>query len=193
MQKRHNWKPLKAWTKLDESTVKHAGIWSHPGHYLVDPYTWPWSPNGHCHGHEWPTPIHFVQCLSVLPFWDTATCISKFDHENPWSKPCMWSKVKVTWSWKFKGHGQGQTWWSHLRLKVQSICLLFVLWQLDHFWLRYSKFHIWPWKFKAKVMAKVKLDGHIWSLKFNWYICFSFHGNWAIFGRYIANSITWLK
>ena len=27
-----------------------------------------------------------------------------------------------------QGHGQGQTWWSHLRPRVQSICLLFVLW-----------------------------------------------------------------
>ena len=34
---------------------RHADNWSHPGHYLVDPYTWPWSPNGHGHGHEWPT------------------------------------------------------------------------------------------------------------------------------------------
>ena len=31
----------------------------------------------------------------------------------------------------------------------------------------YSKFHIWPWKFKVKVMAKVKPDGHIWGLEFN--------------------------
>ena len=57
--------------------------------------------------------------------------------------------------WKFKGHGKGQTQWSHLRPWVQSICLLFVLWQLHHFWLRYSKFHIWPWKFKVKVMTKI--------------------------------------
>ena len=28
---------------------RHADNWSHPGHYLVDPYTWPWSPNGHSH------------------------------------------------------------------------------------------------------------------------------------------------
>ena len=34
---------------------RHANNWSQPGHYLVDPYTWPWSPNGHGHGHEWPT------------------------------------------------------------------------------------------------------------------------------------------
>ena len=88
-----------------------------------------------------------------------------------------------------QGHGQGQTRWSHLSPIVQSICLLFVSWQSDHFWLRYSKFHIWPWKFKVKVMAKVKPDGHIWALEFNRYLCFSFRGNRAIFGGDIANSI----
>ena len=31
----------------------------------------------------------------------------------------------------------------------------FVSWQLHHFWLRYSKFHIWPWKFKVKVMTNI--------------------------------------
>ena len=173
---------------------RHADNWSHPSHYLVDPYTWPWSPNGHGHGHEWPTATPFVQCQSALPFWDAA--ISKFHHENPWSRSCVWSKVKVMfdlqnskvkvmakvksddhiWALEFnryvrflfrgnrtifgwdiansifglenvgQGHGQGQTRWSHLSPRVQSICLLFVSWQSDHFWLRYSKFHIWPWK-----------------------------------------------
>ena len=92
---------------------------------------------------------------------------------------------------KFKGQGycQGQIHWSHLRPGVQSICLLFVSWQSDHFWLRYGKFYIWPWKFKVKVMAKVKPDGHIWALEFNQYVCFSFRGNRTIFGWDIANSI----
>ena len=95
------------------------------------------------------------------------------------------------WPSKFKGQGYGQvqTHWSHLRPGVQSICLLFVSWQSDHFWLRYRKFHIWPWKFKAKVMAKVKPDGHIWALEFNRYVCFSFCGNRTILGWDIANSI----
>ena len=112
-------------------------------------------------------------------------------YSYPWSKPCVWSKVKVTFDLKIhgQGHSQGQTYWSHLRPRVQSIYLLFVWWQSDHFWLRYSKFHIWPWKFKVKVMAKVKPDGHIWDLKFNQYVCFSFGGNRTIFGWDIANSI----
>ena len=212
---------------------RHADNWSHLGHYLVDPYTWPWSPNGH--GHEWPTATPFVKCQSALPFWDTA--ISKFDQDDPWSRSCVWSKVKVMFdlqNWKVKvmvkvrpighisglefnryvcflfrgnrttfgwdiansifdlegqGHDQGQTRWSHLSPRVQSICLLFVSWQSDHFWLRYSKFYIWTWKFKVKVIAKVKPDGHIWALEFNRYVCFSFRGNRTIFGGDIANSI----
>ena len=157
---------------------RHADNWSHPGHYLVDPYTWPWSPNGH--GHEWPTATPFVQCQSAIPFWDTA--ISKFDHENQWSRSCVWSKVKVTSDLQN----------SKVKVmvnRVQSICLLFVSWQSDHFWLRYRKFHNWPWKFKVKSMTKVKPDGHIWGLEFNRYVCFSFRGNRSIFGWDIANSI----
>ena len=98
-------------------------------------------------------------------------------------------RSRLTSKFKGQGYGQGQTHWSHLRPGVQSICLLFVSWQLDQFWLRYMKFHIWPWKFKVKVMAKVKPDGHIWALEFNRYVCFSFRGNRTIFGWDIANSI----
>ena len=149
---------------------RHADNWSQPGHYLVDPYTWPWSPNGHGHSHEWPTATPFVQCQSALPFWGTV--ISKFDHENPWSRSCVVKGQGHIWPWQFKR--QGRTHWSHLRPGDQSLCLLFVSRQSDHFWLRYSKFYICPWKFKVKVIAKVKSDGHIWGLKFNQYIVICF-------------------
>ena len=116
-----------------------------------------------------------------------------------WPWKCMVKVMCVVkgqghiWPWKFKGqgHGQSQTHWSHLRPRVQSICLLFVSWQLVQFWRRYSKFHIWPWKFKVKAMAKVKADGHIWGLEFNQYACFSFRGNRAIFGWDIYIYIAW--
>ena len=104
----------------------------------------------------------------------------------------MWSKVKVTFDLEnskvkvmVKVKPDGHIW----GLGVQSICLLFVPWQSDHFWLRYSKFYIWPWKFKVKVMARVKPDGHIWALEFNRYVCFSFRGNRTIYGWDRANSI----
>ena len=104
---------------------------------------------------------------------------------------CVVKAQGHVWPSKFKGQGcgEGQTHWSHLTPGVQSICLLFVSWQSDHFWLRYRKFHIWPWKFKVKVIAKVKPDGRIWDLGFNRYVCLLFHGNRTIFGWDIANSI----
>ena len=139
--------------KLDESTARRQlksprSLYGRSIHLtLVTKWSWSWSWMTYCHP--------FVQCQSAVPFWDTA--ISKFDHQ------CH------VWLSKFKGqgYGQGQTYWSHLRPGVRSICLIFVLWQWDHFWLRYRKFHIWPWKFKVKVMAKVKPDGHIYSLELN--------------------------
>ena len=69
------------------------------------------------------------------------------------------------------------------------MCLLFVLCKSDHFWQRYCQFHKWPWKFKVKVMAKLKPDGHNWGLDINWYVCFLFRGNCIIFGWDITNSI----
>ena len=70
---------------------QHPDNWSHPSDYLVDPYTWPWSPNGH--GHEWLTATPL--CIVNVPSHSEIQLISKFDHENPWSRSCMWSKVKV--------------------------------------------------------------------------------------------------
>ena len=84
-----------------------------------------------------------------------------------------------------QGHGQGQACHrSHLRPGVPSICLLFVSGQSFHFWLRYGKFHIWPWKFKVKVMVKAKPSSHIWGLELNPYVCFWFHSNCTIFSKF---------
>ena len=101
-----------------------------------------------------------MQCQSALQFWDT---IPKFEHENPWPRSCVWSKVKVTFDLQNSR--------VKVMVKVKPIshiwgleCLLFVSWPSDHFLLRYGKFHIWPWKFKVKVIAEVKLNGHIWGL-----------------------------
>ena len=67
----------------------------------------------------------------------------------------IWQILYLTLKIQGQGHSQGQTRWSHLSPRIQSICLLFVSWQSDHFWLRYSKFYIWPWKFKVKVTTKM--------------------------------------
>ena len=173
---------------------RHADNWSHPDHYLVDPYTWPWSPNGHGHGHEWPTATPLC-AMSIGPPILRYSYL-KFEHENPWSRSCVWSKVKVTFDLQnskvkvmVKVKPIGHIWGLEFS---RYVCFSFRGNQ-THFWLRYSKFYIWPWKFKVKVMAKVKSDDHIWTLKFTRYVCFLFRGNRTIFGWDIANSIFDLK
>ena len=159
---------------------RHVDNWSHPGHYLVDPYTWPLSPNGH--GHEWPTEWPPILRYSYFRIWPWKSMVKVM---------CVVKGQGHIWPSKFnsQSHGRGQSHWSHLRPGVQSICLLFVSRQSDHFWLRYRKFHIWPWKFKVNVMTKVKPVGHIWGLGFNRCVCFLLRGNRTIFGWDIANSI----
>ena len=56
-----------------------------------------------------------------------------------------------------------------------------------------SIFHIWPWKIKVKVMAKVKSDSKICGLGLNRYVCFLFCDYWTIVGWDIANSISNLE
>ena len=138
----------------------HTNIWSYPRHYLVDPYTG----------------------LPLVTKWSRShlTLKIQMSRSSPRSNPLItfeaWSSIDMFvfrfvaigpllveikqipyWTLKIQGegHGQIQTQWSHLRPWDQSICLLFISWQSHHFWLRYSKFHIWPWKFKVKVTTKI--------------------------------------
>ena len=123
-----------------------------------------------------------MQCQSALQFWDTA--ISKFDHT-----------MKI----HGQGHVCGQRSRSRLTLEIQRSRLwsrsnplvTFEAWDsidmfalcfvaIGPFLLIHSKFYIWPWKFKVKVMAKVETDGHNWTLGFNRYVCFLFRCNRAI-------------
>ena len=161
------------WHTQYDPTMKHS--------HCETVYTWPWSPNGHGHGHEWPTA--------------TLCNVNQPSH----------SEVQLLQNLTMKIHGQGhvcgQRSRSHLTFKIQrsrswprsNLTVTFeALSSIDmfafhfvaiaHFWLRYSKFYIWPWKFKVKVMAKVKPDGHIWAPEFNQYVCSSFCGNRTIFG-----------
>ena len=60
--------------------------------------------------------------------------VNEFDHENPWSMSCVWSKVKVTFDLqnsKVKVMVKFKPLCSYLRPGIQSICLLFVSWQSD--------------------------------------------------------------
>ena len=143
-------------------TWQHADIWSHPSCYPVDLYTSSWSPKDH----EWPSHIPFVQCKSALPF----LAISKFDLKNPWWRPCMWSKVKVT---------------IHIVGSATNRFTSF-LFKLALAFGRYSYKNL-PWKPKVKVMAKVRTDGYIWGLVFNWYVDFTGCGNWIILFKDLAN------
>ena len=137
------------------------------------------------------TYCHLLCAMSIIP------PILRYNYFKIWPWKSMVKVICVVkgqghiWPLKFKGQGYGQvqTHWSHLRPGVQSIWLLFVSRQSDHFWLRYSKLYIWPWKFKVKVMAKVKPDGYIWAVGINRYVCFPFRGNRTIFGWDIANSV----
>ena len=95
---------------------------------------------------------------------DESTARRQLKSPQSLSGRTIYLNLVTKWSWSWSWMTYCHLLWSHLRPGVQSICLLFTSWQSDHFWLRYRKFHIWPWKFKVKVMAKVQSDGHIWGL-----------------------------
>ena len=171
---------------------RHADIWSHPGHYLVDHYTWPWSPNGQ--DHIWPWKFKY-QChgqgqthyhIWGLEFKSICLLFVSWQSDHFWLR---YSKFHI-WPWKFKVKvmakvkSDGHIW----RLEF-NWCVCFSFRGNQTIFGRYSQFRIWPWKFKVKVMAKVRPDGHIWGLEINRYVCFSFRGNRTIFGWDIANSI----
>ena len=169
----------------------HADNWSHPGHYLVDPCTWSWSPNGQ--DHIWPWKFKYqghgqgqTHCqIWGLEFKSICLLFVLWQSDHFWLR---YSKFHI-WPWKFKVKFKAKVKSDDLRPRVQSMCSFFVSWQLDHFWQRYSQFHIWPWKFKVKVMTKVKPYDPLWSLEFSRCVCFSFRGNRTIFGWDIATSI----
>ena len=132
--------------KLDESTTRQPlkSPWSLSGRSihltLVTKWSWSWS-------WPWMTYCHPLCAMSIGP------PILRYSYLKIWPWKSMVKvmcvvKGRHVGPSKFKGlgYGQGQTHWSHLRPGVQLICLLFVSWQSDHFWLRCSKFYIWPWK-----------------------------------------------
>ena len=85
-------------------TSEVTWCWSHPGHYLVEPYTWPWSPKGQ--GHIWPWIFKCQGHGQGQTHWS---------HSRPgvqsicllfvsWQSDHFWlrySKFHI-WPWKFK-------------------------------------------------------------------------------------------
>ena len=137
---------------------------------------------------SWPSP--FVQCQSALPFWNTA--ISKFEHENPWSRSCVWSKVKVTFDLqnskvkvmvKVKpiGHIWGREFNRYVCFSFRSNRTTFG-WDIGNslFDLENSRSRSWP---RSNLMVTFE------ALEFNRYVCFLFRGSLTIFGWDIANSM----
>ena len=155
---------------------RHADNWSHPGPYLVDPYTWL--------GHKM---VMVMNDLLSPPLCN----VNQPSH----------SGIQIFQNLTMKIHGQGhvcgkrwrslsnfkiqrsrlwqsQTHWSNLRPGVKFICLLFGNRTTFGWGIRNSIFDL---EEKVKVMAKVKPDGHIWALEFNRYVCFLFRCNRTIF------------
>ena len=186
-----DYKLINSWINgSNKMSGRHTDNWSHSGHYLVNPYMWPWSPNGHVHGHESPTATPFVRCQSALPFWNTV--ISKFDHENPWSRSCVWSKVKVTFDLQKSK--------VKVMVKVKPIS---PIWGLE--FNRYVCFSFcgnrttFGWDLRNSIFDLENSGSRSWprpnmmvtfeALEFDRYVCFSFHGNRTIFAWDIAYSI----
>ena len=169
---------------------RHADNRSHPGHYLVDQYTWSWSPNGHGHDHEWPTATPFPQCQSALPFWETA--ISKFDYENPWSSSSVWSKAKVTFDLQnskvkamFKVKPIGDIWGLEFN---RYVCFSFRGNRTTFGWdIGNSIFDLENSRSRSR--PRSNLTATFEAFEFNQSVCFSFCGNGTISGWEIANSI----
>ena len=163
---------------------RHADNWSQPGQYLVDPYTWPqslkWSRSW-----SWMTYCHTLCAMSIGP------PILRY-HENPWSRSCVWSKVKVTFDLQISkvkimvkvkpiGHIWGLEFNRYVCISFRGNRTTFG-WDIGNsiFDLENSRSRSWP---MSSLMVTFE------ALEFNRYVCFSFRGNRTIFGWYIANSI----
>ena len=166
--------------KLDESTARRQlkSPWSLSGRSihltLVTKWSWSWSWMTYCHP------------LCAMSLWDTA--ISKFDHENPWSRSCGWSKVKVTFDLqnsKAKVKPIGHIWGLEFN---RYVCFSFrgnrttFGWDIGNsiFDFENSRSKSWP---RSNLMVIFE------ALEFNRYVCFSFRGNRTIFCWDITNSI----
>ena len=88
---------------------RHADIWSHPGHYPVDPYT---------------SPSKVMAKVKFEAFSSFYMLIFNFVAIKP-SLAEILQIPNLTLKIRSQGHGQGQILWSHLGPRVQSICVFF--------------------------------------------------------------------
>ena len=118
-------------------------------------------------GHIWGLELNWYVCFSFHGYritfgWDTANSIVDLENSRsrswPRSNPMFTLEFLISidmFAFRFVA----------IRPFLADIYLIYI----------YSKFHIW--KFKVKVMTKVKPDVHIWGIEFNRCVCFSFRGD----------------
>ena len=78
----------------------------------------------------------------------------------------------MTYPTNYQGQGQGRKLMATFDAWCSIDLFIFQFLAIRHFFLKYHTWNIWPWKFKVKVMANVKIETHIWDLKFNWHAYF---------------------
>ena len=172
---------------------RHRDNWSHPGHYLVDPYTGPRSLNGQ--DHIWPWKFKYQghgqgqthYKIWGLEFKSICLLFVSWQSDHFWLR---YSKFYI-WPWKFK---------VNVKAKVKSDGHI---WGLEFnqcvsfsfrgnrtilgrdianyiFDLENSRSRSWP---RSNPMVTLEV------FELNRYVCFSFLGNRTIFCWDIANSI----
>ena len=165
-------------------SLRHADIWSHPGHYLVDPHNWPWS-------WSWMTYPHPLCSMSISPH------ILRYSYFKIWPWKSLVKAMRVVkgqghiWPWKFKvkvmakvkpdGHIWGLNFNRYVCFSFQGNLTIFD-WDLANsiIDLEKSRSRSWP---KSNPMVTFE------DLSSIDMCCFSFQGNLTIFYRDIANSI----
>ena len=69
-----------------------------------------------------------------------------------------------------KVKGQNPLVTSYAWNSIDMFAFLFVA--IDHFWLRYRKFHIWLENSRLRSQPRSNLMATFEALEFNWYVCF---------------------
>ena len=129
---------------------------------------------------------------SDLPFWDTT--ISKFDHENPWSRSCVWSKVKVTFALqnskvkvmvKVKpiGHIWGLEFNRYICFSFRGNRTTFV-WAIGNSIFDFENLRSGS-RPRSNLLAPFK------ALDFHRFVCFSFRGNRTIIWLWYSKFYIW--